>query len=48
MNVQNIFQLNQKIIVIDLRNIKPDNDELINYMFIKPNTFDEEYINEER
>jgi hypothetical protein len=38
----------KRIIDVDLRNIKPDNDEFINYMFIKQYTFDEEYINEER
>lgn len=43
-NIENF----KKIIDVDLRNIKPDNDEFINYMFIKQYTFDEEYINEER
>ena len=38
----------KKIIDVDLRNIKPDNDELINYLFIKQHSFDENYINEER
>jgi hypothetical protein len=38
----------KKIIDCDLKNIKPDNDELINYLFIKTFDFDEEYINEER
>jgi hypothetical protein len=38
----------KKIIEVDLRNIKPDNDELINYLFIKQYTFNENYINEER
>ena len=38
----------KKIIDVDLKNIKPDNDELINYLFIKQFDFDEDYINEER
>ena len=38
----------KNIIDCDLKNIKPDNDELINYLFIKTFDFDEEYINEER
>ena len=38
----------KKIIDVDLKNIKPDNDELINYLFIKQFDFDENYINEER
>ena len=38
----------KKIKEVDLKNIKPDNDELINYLFIKQFDFDEEYINEER
>ena len=37
----------KKIIDVDLKNIKPDNDELINYLFIKQFDFDEDYINEE-
>ena len=36
----------KKIKEVDLKNIKPDNDELINYLFIKQFDFDEEYINE--
>ena len=43
-NIENF----KKIIDVDLRNIKADNDELINYLFIKQYEFDEEYINEER
>ena len=38
----------KKIIDVDLRNIKHDNDELINYLFIKQLNFGENYINEER
>ena len=36
------------IIDKDLKNIKPDNEELINILFIKKFNFDENYINEER
>ena len=43
-NIENF----KKIIDVDLKNIKPDNDELINYLFIKQFDFDEDYINEER
>ena len=38
----------KNIIDGDLKNIKADNDELINYLFIKTFDFDEAYINEER
>ena len=43
-NIENF----KKIIEVDLKNIKPDNDELINYLFIKQFNFGENYINEER
>jgi len=43
-NIENF----KKIIDVDLKNIKADNDELINYLFIKQFDFDENYINEER
>ena len=43
-NIENF----KKIIDVDLKNIKPDNDELINYLFIKQFPFNEESINEER
>ena len=43
-NIENF----KKIIDIDIKNIKPDNDELINYLFIKQFNFGENYINEER
>ena len=43
-NIENF----KRIIDVDLKNIKPDNDELINYLFIKQFDFDENYINEER
>ena len=36
----------KNIIDGDLKNIKADNDELINYLFIKTFDFDEAYINE--
>ena len=38
----------KNIIDNDLKQIKPDNNELINYLFIKKFNFDENYINEER
>ena len=38
----------KKIIDVDLKNIKPDNDELINILFIKEFNFGENYVNEER
>lgn len=38
----------KSIIDNNLKQIKPDNDELINYLFIKQFNFDENYINEER
>ena len=38
----------KNIIDVDLKNIKPHNDDLINYLFIKQFNFDENYINEER
>ena len=38
----------KNIINNDLKNIKPDNDELINVLFIKEFNFNENYINEER
>ena len=43
-NIENF----KKIIDVDLKNIKPDNEELINYLFIKQFEFSENYINEER
>jgi len=43
-NIENF----KKIIDVDIKNIKPDNDELINYLFIKQFNFGENYINEER
>ena len=43
-NIENF----KRIIDVDLKNIKPDDDELINYLFIKTFEFDENYINEER
>ena len=43
-NIENF----KKIIDVDLKNIIPDNDELINYLFIKKFDFGENYINEER
>ena len=43
-NIENF----KKIIDVDLKNIKPDNEELINYLFIKQFNFSENYINEER
>ena len=43
-NIENF----KHIIDVDLKNIKPDNDELINCLFIKNFEFDENYINEER
>ncbi len=43
-NIENF----KRIIDVDLKNIKPDNDELINNLFIKQFDFDENYINEER
>ena len=43
-NIENF----KKIIDVDLKNITPDNDELINYLFIKKFDFGENYINEER
>ena len=38
----------KKIFDKDLKKIKRDNDELINYLFFKKFDFDENYINEER
>jgi hypothetical protein len=43
-NIENF----KKIIDVDLKNIKPNNEELINYLFIKQFEFNENYINEER
>ena len=43
-NIENF----KKIIDVDLKNIKPNNEELINYLFIKQFEFSENYINEER
>jgi len=43
-NIENF----KKIIDVDIKNNKPDNDELINYLFIKQFNFGENYINEER
>lgn len=43
-NIENF----KKIIDVDLKNITPDNDELIKYLFIKKFDFGENYINEER
>jgi hypothetical protein len=43
-NIENF----KNIIEVDLKNIKPDNEELINYLFVKQFNFEENYINEER
>ena len=43
-NIENF----KNIIERDLKNIKSNNEELINYLFIKKYDFDENYINEER
>ena len=38
----------KNIIEVDLKNIKPNDEILINYLFLKQFNFDENYINEER